>query len=96
MAASHSRTVLSSLAVAKRQPSGLYVIPRIKAVCPLSTRRILLVFTSDSRTVESPLAITSVWPSGLKATAPTAPSCSLSSRTNSPLVVSHSSAFFLL
>ena len=69
VAASHSRTVSSSLAEASRCPSGLNATPHTAPVWPVSGAPIgWPVAGSHSRTVPSALAEASRCPSGLNAT----------------------------
>jgi hypothetical protein len=68
VAASHTRTVLSELALAKWVPSGLNATLVTQSVCPCSVAVHSAEVASHTRTVLSPLALAKRVPSGLKAT----------------------------
>jgi len=75
VAGSHSRAVLSALAVASSRPSGLNATPLTSLVWPVRVRRCSPVAGSHSRAVPSALAVASIRPSGLNATLRTQLSC---------------------
>ena len=71
VAVSHSRTVWSSLAVARWRPSGLNATAVTAPVWPVRVAVVVPVAVSHSRTVWSSLAVARWRPSGLNATAVT-------------------------
>ena len=59
VAGSHSRAVVSPLAVASSRPSGLNATPLTGPLCPVRVRRCSPVAGSHSRAVVSQLAVAS-------------------------------------
>src|SRR5438552_1166425 len=87
--ASHTFTVLSALALARRLPSPLNATLLTMCVCPLSERISWPLAASHSFTVPPAAALARRLPSLLNATQVTVSLCPLREKTSWPIATSH-------